>query len=407
VVLTVILLGTAKLVFETYLDENAPETTLTLVLSYLDDCFNYFFFFEALVKIIRNGFFINSTSYLRDTWSKLDFIIVLVSAIDMSLSGVKLPFLKVQNHRYPQVLRLLRILRPLRFISHNKSMKIVVNSLAESFGAIMNVMIVIGMVWVMFSILGMNLMRDQMKYCKADHLPGFNSLEVKLEQCIELGGTIENRHGNFDNLINSLITLYILSSLEGWPTMLDYSMNATEEGPQQNGGSSNGIFFLVFILVGTFCLIPGSLFLMNLFIGVIFVQFKEEQKKEKKARFSGVTDDQMRWILVQDLISSSKPNFDLLIRPKGKARNLFFKLVNSSWFETSIMFLILLNIVSMGVAFEGMSEEYERLLKYINMGFTGIFLLECGLKLIGLGLQYFKFTWNIFDFAIVISSKDT
>jgi hypothetical protein len=68
---------------------------LTVILGYLDDCFNYFFFFEACVKIIRNGFFINSTSYLRDTWSKLDFIIVLVSAIDMSLSGVKLPFLKV------------------------------------------------------------------------------------------------------------------------------------------------------------------------------------------------------------------------------------------------------------------------------------------------------------------------
>ncbi len=50
-------------------------------------------------------------SYLTDSWSQLDFFIVVTSFIDMVFSGVNLPFIKI--------LRLLRTLRPLRFISHN------------------------------------------------------------------------------------------------------------------------------------------------------------------------------------------------------------------------------------------------------------------------------------------------
>jgi hypothetical protein len=35
--------------------------------------------FEALIKLLARGFFINSYTYLRDPWNWLDFIIVLLS----------------------------------------------------------------------------------------------------------------------------------------------------------------------------------------------------------------------------------------------------------------------------------------------------------------------------------------
>jgi len=78
-------------------------------------------------------------SYLRDTWSQLDFIIVFFSILDMSLAGQNLGFLKI--------VRMLRILRPLRFITHNPSMKALVNCLFESFGGLANVCVVIVMIW--------------------------------------------------------------------------------------------------------------------------------------------------------------------------------------------------------------------------------------------------------------------
>lgn len=60
---------------------------------------------------------------------------------------------------------MLRTLRPLRFISHNISMKLVVTALIESVSGILNVVIVILLVWMMFAILGINLMRGKLNYC--------------------------------------------------------------------------------------------------------------------------------------------------------------------------------------------------------------------------------------------------
>jgi len=59
----------------------------------------------------------------------------------------------------------MRILRPLRFISRNQSMKLVVIALLDSFGGIANVVIVIVLCWVMISILGINFIKKKMGYC--------------------------------------------------------------------------------------------------------------------------------------------------------------------------------------------------------------------------------------------------
>lgn len=81
----------------------------------------------------------DENSYLTESWSQLDFFIVISSTIDMSFESIDLPVIKV--------LRLLRTLRPLRFISHNVNLKVVVIALLESVGAIFNVMIVVILIW--------------------------------------------------------------------------------------------------------------------------------------------------------------------------------------------------------------------------------------------------------------------
>lgn len=96
-------------------------------------------------------------SYLRDTWSVLDFLIVSASLLDNLGSGLDFSVFKV--------MRLLRTFRPLRFISHNLSMKLVVTALLESVSGILNVVLVVILIWMMFGILGMNLMRGRMNYC--------------------------------------------------------------------------------------------------------------------------------------------------------------------------------------------------------------------------------------------------
>lgn len=87
----------------------------------------------------------------------LDFFIVISSLIDLMLINVELPFIKV--------LRLLRTLRPLRFISHNLAMKMVIVALFDSVGSIFNVVLVVMVVWLMFAILGVNLFAGKFFEC--------------------------------------------------------------------------------------------------------------------------------------------------------------------------------------------------------------------------------------------------
>jgi hypothetical protein len=107
------------------------------------------FIFEAIAKIIVLGFVIGKGTYLRDPWNILDFSIVLVSVLNWtldSLSDVNISFLRG--------FRALRALRPLRMVSKNEGMKIVVNSLLTSIPSLINVMLVSILFLLVFGILG-------------------------------------------------------------------------------------------------------------------------------------------------------------------------------------------------------------------------------------------------------------
>ena len=87
----------------------------------------------------------------------MDFFIIIVSIVDQSVESLNLGFVKI--------LRLLRTLRPLRFISHNRSMKILVSALLQSIGGIFNVSLIISLIWIMFAIVGINILKGKMNYC--------------------------------------------------------------------------------------------------------------------------------------------------------------------------------------------------------------------------------------------------
>ena len=275
VIIFLIISGSLKLVVETYKDDTWP-TWIDTLFYWIDIVFNVLFNLEMMIKIVRNGFLWCEGSYLTDPWSMLDFFIVVSADFDLIFSGVDLSFLKV--------VRMLRTLRPLRFISHNKSMKIVVNALLGSVPALINVIIVILMVWIMFAILAISFMTGKMGYCKSPKVTDIYG--VSITECDDLGGTWTSVYWNFDNIIESLVTLYILSSQEGWPNIMASALDSNDKiyGPSYNESMYMAVYFIVFIMV-------SSLFLMNLFVGVLFFQFAAEQKKEVEGKYDGLDDE--------------------------------------------------------------------------------------------------------------------
>jgi len=180
-----------------------------------------------------------------------------------------LPFIKI--------LRLLRTLRPLRFISHNVNMKMVVIALLESLGGMINVIIVVSLIWLMFGILGISLLGNRMGYCSIPGItsPSNPSYGVNINMCHhgadykDLGATWKIHYPNFDNIYNAMTTLYILSTLEGWPDIMFPTLDSdySEYGPSKNNFKIMAVYFVIFILIGSF-------FLINLFVGVICFYFE-------------------------------------------------------------------------------------------------------------------------------------
>ena len=73
-------------------------------------------------------------------------------------------------------------------------------------------------------------------------------------------------------------------------------------------------------------------------------------------------------------------------------------------FDVIIMFLILLNMVTMMVETDDQSPEKVNILAKINLLFVAIFTGECIIKMAALRHYYFTNSWNIFDFVVVILS---
>lgn len=169
-----------------------------------------------MLKVIALGFAMDEGSYMRDSWNRLDFFIVFTSIIDMILTNTDIPALKV--------LRMLRMIRPLRVISHNPQLKMIVAALFESVGSIINVSVIVMIIWLMFAIYGMNTFMGMFFYCDQDKY----RLNTKWV-CEDAGGTWERWDSNFDDIGKSMITLFIVASLEGWPDIMYQAIDVTKK----------------------------------------------------------------------------------------------------------------------------------------------------------------------------------
>lgn len=113
-----------------------------------------------MLKILVLGFIIGKGTYLRDYWNLLDFTIVTFSILNWvldSVSDINVSFLRG--------FRALRALRPLRMVSKNEGMRVVVNSLLTSIPNLLNVLLISLLFFLVFGILGVQLFKGSMGSC--------------------------------------------------------------------------------------------------------------------------------------------------------------------------------------------------------------------------------------------------
>ena len=148
---------------------------MALFFDVCDTVFNIIFIFEALIKIIALGFAFDEGSYLKDNWNKMDAIIVLCSFVEFYNTFQKY-FNKDYNFgsiEFLKIIRLLRTLRPLRFISHNDNLKLIITSLFDSVLPICNTLFILIVVLFIFSIVGISLFYSYFHNCYVFEMMGY------------------------------------------------------------------------------------------------------------------------------------------------------------------------------------------------------------------------------------------
>ncbi|XRB04885.1 voltage-dependent calcium channel L type [Pycnococcus provasolii] len=358
----------------------------------IDAVFTTIFALEMIIKLAAIGIARHPGSYCADPWNFLDGFIVVLSIVSMPLESLNLGWVRA--------VRTIRVLRPLRVISRVPELKLVVNALLRSVPGLGNVLFVSLLFWLIFGILAMQLFMGKYHRCD-DGTEDNPAIELDQPECEAAGHQWKNADMNFDNIGKAMLTLFEMSTTEGWTAVMYDGVDAVDVGkaPRRNYNEAMALFFLGFMIIGSF-------FIINLFIGIILDNFSALSREQNESGESGgifLTKEQKVWVsahrklLRVNTVPPPAP-------PTNPLRMLAYDIASRSEFEFAILMAIVLSTICMAMEHRGMSDSFTTGLLVIDIFFSSIFIAEAVIKIGAYGGAYFSENWNRFDFIVVCGS---
>uniref|UniRef100_A0A8D2ZFU4 Voltage-dependent L-type calcium channel subunit alpha n=1 Tax=Scophthalmus maximus TaxID=52904 RepID=A0A8D2ZFU4_SCOMX len=345
------------------------------------------------VEMTTYGAVLHKGSFCRNSFNILDLLVVSVSLLSMGMESSAISVVKI--------LRVLRVLRPLRAINRAKGLKHVVQCVFVAVKTIGNIVLVTMLLDFMFACIGVQLFKgkfytctdpDKMteETCKGWYIKyqegALHEMEVHKREWT-------NSELNFDNILNGMLTLFTISTFEGWPKILYKAIdsNLEDKGPVYNNRVAISIFFVIYLILIAF-------FMMNIFVGFVIVTFQEQGEQEYK---NCELDKNQRQCVQYAL--KARPLRCYI--PKNPYQYQVWYIVTSCYFEYLMFLLIMLNTMCLGMQHCNQSDHVTHLSDMLNVIFTVLFTVEMILKLMAFKAKgYFGDPWNVFDFVIVIGS---
>uniref|UniRef100_A0A8B9D299 Voltage-dependent N-type calcium channel subunit alpha n=1 Tax=Anser brachyrhynchus TaxID=132585 RepID=A0A8B9D299_9AVES len=392
VILIVIALSSIALAAEDPVQAESPRND---ALKYLDYIFTGVFTFEMVIKMIDLGLLLHPGSYFRDLWNILDFIVVSGALVAFAFSGTK-----GKDINTIKSLRVLRVLRPLKTIKRLPKLKAVFDCVVNSLKNVLNILIVYMLFMFIFAVIAVQLFKGRFFYCTDESKELEKDcrgqyLDYEKNEVEAQPREWKKYEFHYDNVLWALLTLFTVSTGEGWPTVLKHSVDATyeEQGPSPGYRMEMSIFYVVYFVVFPF-------FFVNIFVALIIITFQEQGDKVMSE--CSLEKNERACI---DFAISAKPLTRYMPQNKQSFQYKMWKFVVSPPFEYFIMVMIALNTIVLMMKFYDAPEAYEEMLKCLNIVFTSMFSMECVLKIIAFGvLNYFRDAWNVFDFVTVLGS---
>uniref|UniRef100_A0A672LZJ6 Voltage-dependent L-type calcium channel subunit alpha n=1 Tax=Sinocyclocheilus grahami TaxID=75366 RepID=A0A672LZJ6_SINGR len=260
-------------------DSNATNHDLEQV----EYVFLIIFTIETFLKILAYGLVMHPSSYIRNGWNLLDFVIVIVGLFSVVLETATHKSGETTSHTPGKpggldvkALRAFRVLRPLRLVSGVPSLQIVLNSIMKAMVPLLHISLLVLFVIIIYAIIGLELFIGRMHHtCYfIDDDPVPCAYAGHGRQCAANGsecrGKWDGPNGgitNFDNFFFAMLTVFQCITMEGWTDVLYWMNDAI-------GFELPWVYFVSLVIFGSF-------FVLNLVLGVLSGEFSKEREKAK------------------------------------------------------------------------------------------------------------------------------
>ncbi|KAG8465497.1 hypothetical protein KFE25_002804 [Diacronema lutheri] len=336
---------------------------------------------------------VGARAYWACAWCRMDGAVVVLTLGSLVAS---------EGGGVCNVLRLARLLRPLRLVRRNSGVRVVVRALLRTLPQVLSVCAVCALFVLVFAILGVQLLGGKFASCTDASVRTRGACTGHFwEEGATAASSREWRNpsiGSFDSVPAAALLLFELSSLEGWPTAMFRGIDAVGAGraPELDHAPARAIFFVGWTLV-------GGLFMRNLFIGVIVDTFDATKRADDGLLF--VTPEQRHWVRVQELMLRARA-LVRVSRPRGDPFGArLFDVLSSERFERGMLLVVGASTVCM--AFEALETPpaVAAALRGADVAFVTILALEAAAKLrCYTARKYFADAWHRVDFAVLCGS---
>lgn len=213
----VIVLNAVVLGLETYVDPASPTFT---TLMRLNDAFYLVFLAELVLRIASYG--TRPWNFFRSGWNIFDFIVIGAALV---------PAIRAQA----EVLRLLRLARIVRLLRFLPDARMLIATMGKALPPVFSMVVLVVLILFIYGMVGVTLFGEE--------LPK-----------------------EWGDIGSAMMTLFILLTLENFPTYLDQAQQVTPFAP---------IFFLSYVLIAAFVV-------LNLVLGIVIGSMEEAREEERQ-----------------------------------------------------------------------------------------------------------------------------
>ncbi|XP_068561748.1 voltage-dependent T-type calcium channel subunit alpha-1I-like [Cebidichthys violaceus] len=369
------------------IDPKSKERLFLQVSSYI---FSAVFLVEMLFKVLALGLLFGNESYCRSSWNVIDGSLVILSLVHIVVSLTSLGQNKMLG--IVKVLRLLRTFRPLRVIKRAPKLRLAVEALIAAVKPMGNVFVICCVFIIFYAILGVQLFKGKFYTCLGENIAHITDKA----DCLAANYRWERKPFNFDNLLQALLTVFVMYSKDGWVNVMNSGLDAVgvDKQPVMNHNKWTVLFFISFMIT--------SFFLLDMFVGAMVETFHQCQRSQKR-RDEGEEQERQQGHGRDTGIPEPEqmPYYTFY----SHTRRSIHTLCTSHFLDVFMTVVISISVLVMAIEHYDQPLYVEMIIEYSHYVLTVILIVEVLLKLVAFGgLRFMQNSWDLLDVVVVFVS---